>query len=178
MIEIWKPIDGYKNYEVSNYGRVRSLMFNRSKILKKRNIHHGYCGVVLYKDKKPKAFTIHKLVAQAFIPNPDNLPSINHKDENKANNCVDNLEWCTILYNNTYNNRHLKAGKKHTKKVNQYTLDGEFVKEWPSIVAIQEELGFQKTSISQCCRNVRKKAHNFKWQFVNNQIIEPNKKIC
>lgn len=104
--EIWLPIEGYGGlYQVSNYGRVKSLDYNRTKqekILRQGKNKYGYLMVVLYKEGKGKTIKIHRLVAQAFIPNPNNYPCVNHKDECKTNNCVDNLEWCTQKYNIKY----------------------------------------------------------------------------
>lgn len=98
--EIWKDIEGFENrYEISSFGNVRNK--KTSKVLKHSNNYHGYPFVLLRKkgDDKVKNLKIHRLVAEAFIPNPDNLPQVNHKDGNKLNNSVDNLEWCTCQYN-------------------------------------------------------------------------------
>ena len=113
LIEEWRDIEGYEGlYQVSNLGRVKSLarVVIRSdgkpntvneKILK-YGMNRGYCAVVLCKDGKKKMYKVHRLVAMAFLRNPHNLPEVNHKDEDKKNNCVDNLEWCTSLYNINY----------------------------------------------------------------------------
>ena len=102
-LEIWRPVIGYEGlYEVSSYGRVRSLKKNKViKFFLKGG--YPYCG--LFSDGKQKNHQIHRLVAQAFIPNPDNLPQVNHKDEDKTNNIVDNLEWCDRKYNMNYGSR-------------------------------------------------------------------------
>ena len=98
--EEWLPVFGYeKIYLVSSNGKVKRISTGR--ILKPLN-NQGYFRVALCKENKPKLYSIHRLVAQAFIPNPDGLPQVNHKDENKKNNCVSNLEWCTALYNTRY----------------------------------------------------------------------------
>ena len=107
MGEIWKPVVGYENlYEVSNLGRVKSLKDNkgryREKIKSSSDNGRGYLNVCLYKNGKGKRCYIHRLVAEAFLDNPNNYPIINHKDENKQNNHVSNLEWCDYEYNNTY----------------------------------------------------------------------------
>lgn len=114
MIEIWKDIEGYEGlYEVSSYGRVRSLQRTRKgsygsirivyeKILNHKIDKDGYHTVSLSKEGKMKYIRVHRLVAQAFIPNPDNLPQVNHRDEDKSNNCVENLEWCDAKYNSNY----------------------------------------------------------------------------
>lgn len=101
MYEEWKPIEGYEGvYSVSDHGNVYSHRKKRN--IRIRKTSAGYCQVELWKDGKPKWFTIHRLVAKAFIPNPDNLEMVNHKDENPLNNNVYNLEWCTRSYNLTY----------------------------------------------------------------------------
>lgn len=110
--EIWKPIQENNNYLISNYGRVKSLYSNR---IIKPCVWAGYYRVVLINpNKQPKQFAknIHRLVARAFIPNPKNLPCINHKDEDRKNNFVGNLEWCDWQYNNTYNNVAKRRGLK------------------------------------------------------------------
>lgn len=114
VLEIWKPVVGYEGlYEVSNLGRVKSLdrivkgcygsiAHKKGKIISSGIGSTGYCIVSLQKDGKGKSFGVHRLVAQAFIPNPDNLPMVNHKDEVKTNNNVENLEWCDCKYNCNY----------------------------------------------------------------------------
>ena len=117
MEEIWKDIEGYTGiYQVSNLGRVRSLdrdvvgkngvtQHYKAGFKTQRQDKDGYLRVSLSKRGKSKGFGVHRLVAQAFIPNPDNLPQVNHRDENPSNNKADNLEWCTQSYNNAYGNR-------------------------------------------------------------------------
>ena len=119
--EIWRPIEGYEGlYEVSNTGRVRSVdryvktcygsyRLYKGKVLSPGKDKNGYLKVVLNCNGKCKTINVHRLTAQAFIPNPDNLPMVNHKDEDKSNNNVDNLEWCTAKYNNTYGTRQDKV---------------------------------------------------------------------
>lgn len=127
MDEIWKDVEGYEGiYQVSNLGRIKSLArsFNHlnrwgniqshslpERELKISELHDHYQSVVLSKNGKSRDYFVHRLVAQAFIPNPYNLPQVNHKDENPSNNCVDNLEWCTPLYNSNYGNRRDKLSK-------------------------------------------------------------------
>ena len=113
MIEEWRPIEGYEGlYEVSNTGQVRSLdkydsmnRFLRGRILRLFTDGLGYLRAQLYSNSKRKSFLVHRLVAQAFIPNPDNLPQVNHRDENPSNDNVDNLEWCDGKYNVNYGTR-------------------------------------------------------------------------
>ena len=174
MEEIWKDIEGYEGlYQVSNLGRVRSL--RRNIILRQSIERNGYERILLYKNKGYKHFLIHRLVATAFIPNPNNLPQVNHKDENKLNNCVDNLEWCTQEYNHNYGTINIRISQKllnhksRSKIVLQYTLDGTFIKEWKSTMDVQRNLGFAQSHISECCRNIIKTAYDYLWKFKNEE---------
>lgn len=118
--EIWRPIVGYEGlYEVSSYGRVRSLdryvkysngpiHLHKGMILNPEKDKDGYLQVILYNNGKIHQIKIHRLVAQAFIPNPQDLPQVNHKDEVKTNNSVDNLEWCNAKYNANYGSRNIR----------------------------------------------------------------------
>lgn len=157
MEEIWKDIEGFEgSYQVSNLGRVKSFHRGKWNNISPCESTKGYLQVFLHKNGKRKRFFVHRLVAQAFIPNPDNLPQINHKDEDKANNMVDNLEWCTAEYNLNYGTRNKRASEKmrngeKSKVVYQYTLKGEFIKEWPSLGEVGRQLGFSEGTISSCC---------------------------
>lgn len=184
-MEIWKNIEGYPNYQVSNFGNVRSLNYHRegeSKILKTSLNHKGYQLVSLYKNNKRKTFQVHRLVAQAFIQNPDNLPQVNHKDENKQNNCVDNLEWCDVKYNCNYGSRNQKViknlnhktmlgkfGKDNpsSKPINQYDLDGSFIRSWDCAYEVKRELGFSQQNICSCLKGRYKTANGFIWKYAS-----------
>lgn len=142
--EFWRPVSRYENlYEVSNIGNVRSVnrtIFQQGRMqqYKGRNIAqwigiHGYYCVKLSKNNKKKIFLVHRLVAEAFIPNDNNLPIINHKDENRLNNKVDNLEWCTAEYNVNYGTATTRRAIKTGHKIAQYTKRGVFVREFYSI---------------------------------------------
>ena len=159
--EIWKDIPGYEGlYQVSNLGRIKSLCYKSNYrneiILKLRKKQNGYFQVVLYKNGKPKDFSVHKLVAKTFINNPNDYPIINHKDENKQNNKVDNLEWCTHSYNNEYS---------LSKKINQYNKDNVFIKIWSSARKIERELLINHSDILKCCKGLYKQAGGFIWKF-------------
>lgn len=164
MEEFWKDIEGYEGlYQVSNLGRVRSL--RRNIIMKNQIARNGYVRVLLRNNNIPKLYFVHRLVANAFISNPDNLPQVNHKDENKANNCASNLEWCTPKYNYNYGTVNKRRARSLSKKVLQFKPDGTFIKEWESIIDIQRNLGFYQSNISRCCRNIRKSAHGYIWKY-------------
>lgn len=166
MKEFWKEIKGYEGlYQVSNYGRVKSLYWNNERIMKTAKGKDGYLLVQLWKNKKGKMYSVHRLVAQAFIPNPDNLPIINHKDEKPSNNHVENLEWCDYIYNNNYGTTKQRRADKQSKTVYQYNLKGEFVAEYPSTMEIQRQLGFNNGGIVACCNGKIKTAYGYKWTY-------------
>lgn len=120
------------------------------------------------KNKVDKFGAIHRLVAQAFIPNPNDLPQVNHKDENKANNCIDNLEWCTAKYNSNYGNRTKKVSKALSKKIEQYDINGNFIKEWDSMIEATKNVGVKSNChIWQCCNKQRKSAYGYVWRYVD-----------
>lgn len=185
MKEIWKDIEGYEGcYQVSNLGRVRSSdryvkagygseSSVEGKILTP-NIKKGYESVGLCIDGSRKWFLVHRLVAMAFILNPNNYPVVHHIDEVKDNNKVENLEWCSYQYNNTYGNRlkgwgH-KVRKKLSKSVIQYTMDGVFVKKWHSMIDAQREDGFNQGCISNCCRGVANSHKGYIWKYEEDVI--------
>lgn len=186
--EIWRDIQGYEGlYQISSMGRVKSLNYGRTGkegILKQRITKNGYLYVTFYKEGKEKNFYIHRLVATAFIPNLENLLEVNHKDENKQNNCVDNLEFCIHQYNVNYgtrNERHSKSLKgrklpqeqiekrikKSQKPILQLTKDGEFIKKWLSIKQASIELKISNGNISRCCQSQLKTYKGFKWGYVD-----------
>lgn len=123
--QCWKEILGYEGlYQVSNTGRVRSLNYRRTgktKVIKQSTNKGGYKSVCLYKDGKLKGYSVHRLVALAFIPNPLNLPQVNHIDENPSNNAVWNLEWCTPKYNSNYGNCRKKISEANKGKSKHFT---------------------------------------------------------
>lgn len=165
--EIWKNIAGFEGYQVSNFGRVKSFYGKKERILKAGLRSNGYLNVILCKNGKMKCFLIHRLVANAFIDNPDNLPVINHIDENKQNNQVSNLEWCTYSYNNSYNDKGKKTGAKLAKKVGQYSKDGKLIKIWPSMIEADRN-DFNMGNICSCCQGKRKTHGGFIWQYIEN----------
>ena len=166
MEEIWCPIKGYEGlYEVSDQGRVKSLKYDKERILKPGRDSGGYLRVNLYKNREKKKCLVHRLVAKTFIPNPDNLPQVNHKDENPSNNSVQNLEWCYPKYNANYGTRTQRQSEKLSKSVLQYEKSGAFVREWKSMRDVQRNLNYNQGNISHCCNGKYKSAYNFIWKF-------------
>ena len=169
MNEIWRDIVGYEGlYQISNLGNVKSLNYRRTgkeRILNPGNNGSEYLFVILCKNGKRKNFTIHRLVANAFLENSDDKSDVNHKDEDKTNNCVDNLEWMSRKENINFGTHNQRSAKSRSKSVIQYSLDGKFIKEWPSIIQIERDLGFSKGNISQCCNGKRKSAYGYVWKF-------------
>lgn len=159
---------GYPDYSVDTEGNVWSIGYNNTKEIKKlkpRKIKGGYLSVTLTINNKPKQYLVHRLVALAFIPNTNNYKEINHKNEDKTDNRVENLEWCDRSYNINYGNSLTKFANSIYKSVIQYTLDGVFVREWKSIAEIGREKGYDKSYISKCCRGIYKTSHNFIWKY-------------
>ena len=163
---------------MSDLGRVRSLprpktsrnasgeytFTTKPKILRTFTQRGGYQRISFGKGKNKVAIFVHRLVAQAFIPNPDNLPHVNHKDENPKNNRADNLEWCNAEYNNSYGN-HSENCKRH-RAVVQMTMDGQEIATFDSIVEAEEKTGCRATSIQNCCVGRFKSSLGYRWKYV------------
>lgn len=163
MQEIWKDIKGYERlYQVSNFGRIKSIKNNKEKILKLCANNKGYLCINLCRDKKLKRFLVHRLVAEAFINNFDNKPFVNHLDCNPSNNQVTNLEMCTQKENIQY---CINLGRNYTRKVYQFSLLGEFLREYKSITEANKITNISVSHISQCCNKQRNKAGNYQWSF-------------
>lgn len=170
MIEIWKDVPGFEGlYQVSNTGKVKS--FRKSSkygsqpeyMLNPTINNTGYAQVTLYDNTKRSKFSVHRLVAQLFIPNPDNLPQINHKDENKLNNHVDNLEWCTASYNNAYGTAKIRAIDARSLPVEQLTYDGKVIAVYRSAEIASEIVGVSKNAINHAISN-HSQSNGYFWQ--------------
>lgn len=179
LIEIWKDIKGYEGlYKVSNYGRVKSLNYNKTKKEKELKLYKnkkGYFSVNLYLNKKIHSKLVHRLVAETFIPNPKNKPQVNHIDGDKTNDKVDNLEWVTNKENVIHSWKTGLSKKKYgkqtnCKKVNQYTLTGDFIKTWDSIKDASKDLKIDSSHISKCCkqRKYHKTTGGYIWRYTKN----------
>lgn len=173
--EVWKDVKGYEGlYQISNLGKVKSFpklhrtgsigYTTKEKILKISLTFNGYEKVSLYKEGKKKDYRINRLVAIAFIPNPLNLPEVNHKDENKINNKMDNLEWCTKQYNLNYGTHRKRQAITRGNKVYQYSTNKEFIKVWDSTREAQRN-GFDSGHISKCCNNTSKTHKGYVWSY-------------
>jgi len=164
MNEIWKDIKGYKGlYQVSNLGKIKSI--KRNVILIPAKNHKGYLIVSLTKNNDKKTFSLHRLVAETFISNTENKPQVNHINCIKTDNRVCNLEWNTQSENQKHafaNGLQTNIGNNNPRcrKINQYDLDGNFIKTWNSIYDITQELGYSRSSIWRCCVDKYKTSHN------------------
>lgn len=166
--EAWKPITDYVGlYEVSSEGRVRNV--KTGKILKPKNNRRGYLFVGLHKNGAVKNRYIHRLVAQAFIPNNDQSKTlINHKDENKRNNSVANLEWCTYKYNANYGTRNERVAKSNSKPIQQLDMKtGLIIATYPSTTIATRVTGINYDTISRAARGIYKSAGRFGWRYTN-----------
>ena len=202
--EVWKPVRNYEGlYEVSNMGRVKGLERTvwcglnggcyraiPERILKARTMANGYLRVSLYKDGKGKGYYVHRLVGQEFLENPMGYTDINHKDEDKTNNHIDNLEFCDRVYNCNYGTRNQRMAEKmrgrklseeHKKKVAEkntnnpklskaviaiHKING-LILEFPSIREAGRSTGIPHQSIYKCCKGKYKSAGGFVWHYAD-----------
>ena len=157
-------IKGFDNYYINTDGEIYSIASN--KIIKEVISNSGYSQVCLWKNGKKKNFLVHRLVALTFLPNIQNLPEVNHKDFNKQNNKLINLEWCSRQYNLDYS---LNAGRYKfdfsKRKINQYDLKGNLIRQWQSILEASKTLNICSSHITKCCKGKLNKAKDFVWQY-------------
>lgn len=192
--EEWREIPNYEErYMVSNYGRVKRLPYIQHECSRNRidmpmpmmimrisTARYGYAKVTLCLNGKMKTPQVHRLVAEAFIPNPENKPQVNHKDECKWNNSIGNLEWCTSSYNIHYGTKlkrqgeTFKANGKRSHPVIQYSRDGAIINKYRSIREAAIDImpnknrgGRASFNISQCCKGITKSAYNYIWKYEN-----------
>ena len=168
--EVWNPVKGYEGlYKVSSMGRVKSLI--TGKILKPEKGIGGYLRVHLYKDGKAKHFKVHRLVAEAFLKPVAGKDCVNHLDEVKTSNHYSNLEYCSPKENANWGTRNERMAEKQrnapfkSKSVFQFSLNGKFIKEWPSVSEVHRQLGYTISFISRCCLGKCKQAYGYIWRY-------------
>ena len=163
MTKEYQPIPGFEKYGIAIDGEVQHLRTGHIKtpVLNKKG---GYYIVNLY-DATGKLCRplVHRLVAITYLPNPDNLPQVNHKDENKLNNSAENLEWCTQKYNNNYGTCKERGSETQRREFLQMDMDGNVIKRWKGFKKIQKELGYQRKLIYLCCVGKRESYMGYKW---------------
>lgn len=182
-IEIWKDIKGYEGlYQVSNLGNVRSLdrivdqknkfgkhqkHLYKGKQLKKQTQRNGYEVVNLYKEKQMSKKLVHRLVAKEFLRNKSDMEYVNHIDNDRKNNNVKNLEWCTQKENINYAYTYGNKIAPHMKKIVQVDELGSIINNFKSIQEAERKTGIKASNISKCCRNLRNKAGGYRWKYVS-----------
>lgn len=160
MKETWRPVVGYESYyKVSSYGRIYSTRLRR--VLRGGCRPNGYMYFGAFADGGRKNVQIHRAVAEAFIPNPRNLPFVNHKDENPQNNRVDNLEWCTCLYNANYGTAKLRTAVQLAKPITVYDQDGNYIDSYLSVADVAKQFGVSTGNVVDCCKNRIAITHGF-----------------
>lgn len=175
-MEKWKKIKNWDIYEISNCGNVRSISrkdkVNRIKtnrLLKKNINNFGYEYVSFYYNGKSQKKLVHRLVAEAFLPKSEEKNIINHKDGNKLNNCVDNLEWCTQKENIIHSWNNKLSHRTRCKKIRQYDLKNNFIKEYNAVMDAERETKINNSKIVACCKNHygRKSAGGYIWRYAD-----------
>ena len=170
MDEIWKNITGYDGlYQVSNKGRVRSFQKGKNGAILKHHVARGYAFIGLWNPEEHKSnnLLVHRLVAKEFIPNPNAYDEVNHKDENKLNNSVENLEWCTRSYNMAYKNARFRQGLSYSKPVEQLTLDNIPIAVYYAVSIAAKINNIDSSSILKCCKNKRETVGGYRWRYVS-----------
>ena len=170
----WREVKEYTNYEVNWFGEIRHK--KRKHILKPRSNNGGYQYVNFKINGKNTNFAVHRIVANAFIPNPNGYTEVNHKDYDKTNNCVENLEWVSSSQNSKHS--YLKQ-ENHTargKKVKQYSKDGDFIKTFETVSEAAREMGCSISAISNCCLGRTKTSQGYLWSFVESSTTKYERK--
>lgn len=178
MDEIWKDVVGYEGYyQVSNFGNLRSVdrivpdKKNGTRLLKgtdlklRRNNNNPYLCISFCREGKYKRMLVHRVVALAFLPNPNGYPEVNHKDEDVTNNRADNLEWCSSKYNANYGSRNEKLSKFPRKPIVQKDMQGNVIRHWDYIKGASDELGIDSSEIVRTCKGRKKSYAGYKWEY-------------
>ncbi len=174
MTEIWKDVKGYEGlYQVSNLGRVRSLdrldSLGRKlegKIRKPSKDRYEYLKVVLCRNNIQKTYRVHRLIAEAFLPNPENKPQVNHINEIKGDNRVENLEWMTCKENINYGSHNERSAKTKSVPVRQYDLQWNLIATYESASEAERQTGIHQGNISATCLSKRRTAGGFRWRYL------------
>lgn len=178
-LEIWKPIPDFPGYEASSLGRIKSTerivevhhkvgyytYIIPERIMKPHLMNSDYLGIALCLKGKHINTIVHRLIAKTFIENPYHFPEVNHKNEIKTDNRVSNLEWCTRDYNKNFGTGSRRSGDKRGKKVLQFDLNGNFIKEWNTIRTASYQTNTDQKGIIMCCKGKQSKANNFIWRY-------------
>ena len=169
----YRSVPDFPKYIVSNLGSVISMDYNHtgeSREISQGTQSTGYKFVVLCNNGVKKHFLVHRLVAESFIPNPNNYSQVNHKDENKANNSVENLEWCDCLYNVNYGNginkRSCSLSITKSKRVAKCNSNMEIIEEFNSVLEAKALTGINNSKIGECCNGKRRSAGGYKWKWL------------
>lgn len=173
MREVWKDIPGYENiYQASSFGNIRIKYYRKTGLpkLKAQIIDKdGYCIVCLTKNGKQKSCRVNRLIAKTFLSSFSPTLQVNHKDENKQNNSIENLECISAIDNMNWGTRtaRMKDKKKNQKSVRilQFSLSGELIKEWISSMEIQRAFGYDRSAILRCCKNKQETSYGYKWKY-------------
>ena len=173
MEEIWKDVKGYEGlYQVSNLGRVKSFRHwqrdskSNERILHPSITNNGYGNVTLYRSSSDRRkFLVHRLVAEAFVDNPNNYEAINHIAEDKLNNRSDNLEWCTLSYNNAYGTAKIRASITKGNRIQQLTINGDLIATYESLYIVSMITGIPKHAIVDCCAGHCKTSYGYIWRY-------------
>ena len=176
-VEVWRPVRDFEGlYEVSNLARVRSVSrwvqagttkrLAKSTILKSRPLPSGYLTVTLKDKGRTATVTIHRLVAEAFVPNPNNLQDVNHKDECKTNNLPENLEWCDRKYNINYGSGKYRKTANYRKQIEQLTLDGQHVAYFESARYAARVTDYKQSRLWEALSGKRQTAYGYRWRYI------------
>ena len=172
--EIWIQVLEHPNYEVNQFGQIRHK--KRKQILKPRSNNGGYQYVNFKVKGKNTNFAVHRIVANAFIQNPNGYTEVNHKDYDRTNNCVENLEWVNSSQNKQHAYQKKENKKSRGKQIEQYSKNGEYLKTYDSISEAAKELNCSIAAISNCCLGRTKTSQGFRWKFVEGSTTKYERK--
>lgn len=166
----WRDVVEYSNYEVNYYGQIRHK--TRKQILKPRRNNGGYLYVNFKINGKNTNFAVHRIVANAFIPNPNGYTEVNHKDYDRTNNCVDNLEWVSSSQNSKHAYLKKENRASRGKQVEQYSKTGEYIRTYETVSDAAQAMGCCVAAISNCCLGRTKTSQGFRWSFAESSTTK------